>query len=113
MRQSTVTPNARLPAVDGYADENKVESSATSALAEIKAVEPRPDWRLWLGTLPINELSLALPLTILQAYDRILPNGALDTFTLMILGATAAILLEMLMRMARIVRATAVVRAQK
>src|SRR5687767_12159032 len=102
MRQSTVTPSARQPAADDYADENKAESPAKSALAEITAVEPLPDWRVWLGTLTINLLSLALPLTILQAYDRILPNGALDTFTLMTLGATAAILLEMLMRMARI-----------
>ena len=55
-----------------------------------------------MGSVAINLLSLALPLTILQAYDRILPNQALNTFTLMILGVAVAIVLEMLMRNARV-----------
>jgi ATP-binding cassette subfamily C protein LapB len=82
--------------------DNTTDFASSEALREIREAEPRLDWRVWLGTLTINLLSLALPLTILQAYDRILPNRALDTFTLMVLGATAAILMEMLLRMARI-----------
>ncbi|MCB9946427.1 MAG: ATP-binding cassette domain-containing protein [Rhodospirillaceae bacterium] len=40
----------------------------------------------------LNLLSLALPLVILQAYDRIIPNAALDTFTLMLLALGGAVL---------------------
>ncbi len=45
-----------------------------------------------LASFLLNLLSLALPLVILQAYDRIIPNQALDTFTLMILGLSGAVL---------------------
>lgn len=102
MEQSTVTTGVTEQVGTSHRIDNGKESTAAQAFAEIKAAEPRLDWHIWLGTLTINLLSLALPLTILQAYDRILPKGALDTFTLMVLVATAAILLEMLMRMARI-----------
>ncbi|HKQ95910.1 MAG TPA: ABC transporter transmembrane domain-containing protein [Aestuariivirgaceae bacterium] len=77
------------------------DDSAATALADIKVAEPRLGWQIWSGTLAINLLSLALPLTILQAYDRILPHHALGTFTLISIGATTAILLETAMRMAR------------
>ena len=72
------------------------------ALAEIKAAEPRLGWQIWVATLAINLLSLAVPLTILQAYDRILPHKAMGTFTLLVAGASIAILLETGMRMARV-----------
>ena len=78
------------------------DDSAARALADIKAAEPRLGWQIWAGTLAINLLSLALPLTILQAYDRILPHQALGTFTLISIAAITAILLETAMRMARV-----------
>jgi ATP-binding cassette subfamily C protein LapB len=68
----------------------------------IASAEPRIGWNVWLGSVAINLLSLALPLTILQAYDRILPNKALSTFTLLTLGVATALLLEMLLRNARV-----------
>jgi ATP-binding cassette, subfamily C, bacterial LapB len=102
MRQGTVSASAQGWDPSRHVPEKSEQSSLQLALSEIKSAEPRPGLSVWLGTLTINLLSLALPLTILQAYDRILPNGALDTFTLMVLGATVAILLEMLLRMARI-----------
>jgi ATP-binding cassette, subfamily C, bacterial LapB len=102
MRQGTVSASAREWDPDRHVLEKPENSSLGSALSEIKNAEPRPGLSVWLGTLTINLLSLALPLTILQAYDRILPNGAIDTFTLMVIGAMVAIVLEMLMRMARV-----------
>ena len=78
------------------------DDSAARALADIKAAEPRLGWQIWAGTLAINLLSLALPLTILQAYDRILPHQALGTFTLISIAAITAIMLETAMRMARV-----------
>ena len=49
----------------------------------------------------INLLSLAVPLTVLQIYDRILPNQSYGTATLLILGATTAVLLEAFIRYVR------------
>ncbi|MCB0256941.1 MAG: peptidase domain-containing ABC transporter, partial [Anaerolineae bacterium] len=40
----------------------------------------------------LNLLSLALPLVILQAYDRIIPNAALDTLRLMLVALGSAVL---------------------
>ena len=47
-----------------------------------------------LASLAINVLSLALPIVILQVYDRILPNRALDTFTLLIIGLVGVLLID-------------------
>jgi len=49
----------------------------------------------------INLLSLAVPLTVLQIYDRILPNQSYGTATLLIIGACTAVLLEALIRYVR------------
>ncbi len=53
------------------------------------------------ASLALNVLSLALPLVILQVYDRILPNQALDTLALLILGLVAVLLIDALFRTAR------------
>lgn len=53
------------------------------------------------ASLALNVLSLALPLVILQVYDRILPNRALDTLALLILGLVAVLLIDGLFRTAR------------
>ncbi len=57
--------------------------------------------QLVLPSLLINTLSLAVPLTVLQIYDRILPNQSYGTATLLIAGATIAVLLEALLRFIR------------
>lgn len=54
-----------------------------------------------LASLAINVLSLALPIVILQVYDRILPNRALDTFTLLIIGLVGVLLIDGFFRTAR------------
>lgn len=54
-----------------------------------------------LASLTINLLSLALPLVILQVYDRILPNAALDTLALLIIGLCGVLLLDGFLRTAR------------
>lgn len=59
----------------------------------------------WSGlitsTLFINVLSVALPLSLVQIYDRIVPNGATDTLVLLVAGVAAALVLEAILRMAR------------
>lgn len=56
---------------------------------------------LLLASLLINALGLALPLTMLQVYDRILPNSNTATLTLLTIAVGVAILTEMLLRQLR------------
>jgi ATP-binding cassette subfamily C protein LapB len=54
-----------------------------------------------LTAILVNVLSLALPLALLQVYDRVIPNKSFGTITLLILGVGVAILVEAIMRFAR------------
>lgn len=54
-----------------------------------------------LASVVLNITALALPLVILQVYDRILPNNAVDTFSLMVGALLFATLLEVFLRIAR------------
>ena len=51
-----------------------------------------------LASLLINILSLAFPITLLQAYDRIIPNKSVNTLVLLTLGVGIALILEALLR---------------
>jgi ATP-binding cassette subfamily C protein LapB len=54
-----------------------------------------------VGSVAINVLSLAIPLTILQVYDRIVPNQATETLGALTIGLAGVVLLDMLLRLAR------------
>ncbi|EME70699.1 ATP-binding cassette subfamily C [Paramagnetospirillum caucaseum] len=56
---------------------------------------------LMAATIVLNLLGLALPLILLQVYDRILPNAAVDTLGALVAGIVVAVTLEMVLRMAR------------
>lgn len=56
---------------------------------------------LLLISLMINLLSLALPLTLLQVYDRILRFSAISTLQLLLAGVFVALVLESLLRLGR------------
>ncbi|MEO5373768.1 MAG: ABC transporter transmembrane domain-containing protein [Alphaproteobacteria bacterium] len=56
---------------------------------------------LVLASLFLNVLSLAMPLSLLQVYDRIVPNNSDGTLVLLVVGIAAALLLEGILRMAR------------
>lgn len=61
-------------------------------------------WRnpsILLSTLGINLLSMALPLTILQVYQKIVPNAALDTFAYLLAGLAMVIVADGALRAAR------------
>ncbi|MGI9887483.1 ABC transporter transmembrane domain-containing protein [Vibrio chagasii] len=57
--------------------------------------------KVLLPSLLINLLSLAVPLTVLQIYDRILPNQSYGTATLLLAGATLAVAMEAFIRFVR------------
>ncbi len=52
-------------------------------------------------SLVLNLLGLALPLTLLQVYDRILPSNATDTLTALAIGIVVAVTLETVLRICR------------
>ncbi|MBF0185924.1 MAG: ATP-binding cassette domain-containing protein [Magnetococcales bacterium] len=54
-----------------------------------------------LSSVLINVLSLALPLTLVQVYDRILPNESFSTLGWLVMGVATALLLEGVLRVAR------------
>ena len=62
-------------------------------------LRPRPE--VLVASLVINVLSLGLPLVILQVYDRILPNHALETFAVLLLGLLGVIVLDGLLQLTR------------
>lgn len=54
-----------------------------------------------VASLAINLLALAMPLLMLQVYDRIVPNGALNTLTVLAFGVATALLAEALLKLLR------------
>lgn len=56
---------------------------------------------LLVAALVINLLSLALPITLLQVYDRVLPHNSIPTLTLLVLGVMGALVLEAVLRLGR------------
>jgi ATP-binding cassette subfamily C protein LapB len=56
---------------------------------------------LLLATLLITLLGLALPIMLLQVYDRILPNAALGTLSVLFIGVAVALTLETALRLVR------------
>lgn len=52
-------------------------------------------------SIALNVLTLALPLVILQVYDRIVPGTATDTFAFLVVGLAAVVILEAILRAVR------------
>lgn len=67
------------------------------------AKPPGIGFTLVLGSLSINLLSLALPLVLLQIFDRIIPNAATQTLTVLFCGLIMALGMELILKLCRIV----------
>lgn len=63
--------------------------------------EPSLPVSVYCSSAIINFLGLALPLTILHIYDRVLPNQAFNTLTMLVLGLIAITVLDTILRVAR------------
>lgn len=81
----------------------KYGTSGNAGSARLGAVAYMPGgmFDLMLASLFINLLSLAMPLTLLQVYDRIIPNSASGTLILLVVGIGTALLLECMLRLGR------------
>jgi len=61
-------------------------------------------WRkpsVLLASLAINLFALALPMVILQVYDRIIPNQAEETFILLLAGMMVVVVLDTILKIFR------------
>ena len=56
-----------------------------------------------VATLTLNILALAIPLAILQIFDRVIPFGSHETLAFLFLGLMSVVVLESLLRIARVV----------
>ncbi|MCG8017634.1 MAG: ATP-binding cassette domain-containing protein [Candidatus Thiodiazotropha sp. 'RUGA'] len=59
----------------------------------------RPD--VLLASLGINTLALAMPMVVLQVYDRIIPHQAMGTFMALMIGMLGVVILESMLRIFR------------
>ena len=74
MSETTATTGARDLSERGFS-------------ADVAGVMHGTNWDTVAATFLINLLSLVLPLTLMQVYDRIIPNAALNTLTFLVLGS--------------------------
>lgn len=56
---------------------------------------------LIVSTLAINVLALAVPITTLQIYDRVLRNQSVETLQVLVLGMCVVVVLDVALRLAR------------
>lgn len=54
-----------------------------------------------VASVMLNVLALAMPLALLQIYDRIIPNSSQGTLVILMAGVATAVILEALLRVAR------------
>ena len=53
------------------------------------------------ASVMMNILALALPIALMQIYDRIIPNLSFSTLTWLMIGVVVAIFLETILKIAR------------
>lgn len=59
-----------------------------------------------IASIAINVLGLVLPLVMLQVFDRVIPNNALETLLVLVAGLLIAITIEFSLKVCRILIAT-------
>lgn len=65
------------------------------------SIFPWKRWDMILSTVVLNLLSLAIPLLVLQLYDRIIPNQSYGTLTLLGIAVGIVLILEASLRFSR------------
>lgn len=58
------------------------------------------------ASIAVNVLGLVLPLVMLQVFDRVIPNQALETLLVLVVGLSIAVFLDFILKACRIVVAT-------
>jgi ATP-binding cassette subfamily C protein LapB len=91
---------ARLSARARHLSSSFVRDAKTFARLLGKTLRQLPA-DILAASLAINVLGLALPLGMLQVYDRIVPNAATGTLTWLIVGIAGALAMEIALRIIR------------
>ncbi len=68
--------------------------------------KPPLGFSMHAATITINMLGLVLPLVMLQVFDRVIPNQALETLLVLVAGLSIAVFLDFTLKACRIVVAT-------
>jgi ATP-binding cassette subfamily C protein LapB len=63
--------------------------------------EPTFPLPVYAASFVINLLALALPLSIMQVYDRVIPNHSLGTLAVLFFGLALALIIEFVLKIAR------------
>jgi ATP-binding cassette subfamily C protein LapB len=63
--------------------------------------EPSVPTAVYFASFTINLLALALPLAIMQVYDRVIPNRSLATLSYLLLGLALALILDLILKTTR------------
>jgi ATP-binding cassette subfamily C protein LapB len=66
-----------------------------------RVLEPTVPIAVIFASFAINLLALALPLSIMQVYDRIIPNRSLATLAYLFLGLSLAIAVDYVLKTSR------------
>ena len=74
---------------------NKEEKASPQAIHPWKRID------IILSTVCLNLFAIVLPVVILQLYDRIIPNQAMGTLSILAVGVAVAVIMESVLRIAR------------
>ncbi len=74
-----------------------------STIEPVELRAPRVDLSIVLASIAINTLALALPIALLQVFDRVVPNKSTETLTVLFLSLIIALGLDFILKICRII----------
>lgn len=86
---------------DASLNEQQPKKSKSKSNSKAGSVFPWKRWDMMLSTVVLNLLSLAVPLLVLQLYDRIIPNQSYGTLSLLGIAVGIVLILEASLRFSR------------
>jgi ATP-binding cassette, subfamily C, bacterial LapB len=100
---TTLAPEAkqRLSSLRSARAARKTPVSFASSLGGSLVHEPTVPAAVYFASFVINLLALSLPLSIMQVYDRVIPNHALSTLSWLFLGLAIALVIDLVLKTLR------------
>ncbi len=98
---STISTAPRTAAANASSGSDRAAEKAARRLLSGMLGPRRDRAMLVLASFALNIFALALPVTLLHVYDRILPNESYGTMLLLGIGCGAAAVMEAILRVAR------------